>query len=317
MLDSVTWLITRKCRMGCSYCSWMKHSTKEASLEDKLRAMDLMAAWPRAKERFQCLLGGDILWADGYIDIVKRLNELDLPYGFCTSAFDYKRMEDVLPYLRNLSLSVDPAATDGDFSRWAKASAGLYWAGRLQAINKGADIHATLTVDRGNIGNVIPTVKMLSSMGIWSEITMIHWAKKNYDLVDMPASISGFSDLDSDRLEDMAGDLLAMREKDFLIHTSAEQLRAIPEHAINLDWQCTKPNVLVIDFDLSLRMCLHIPGSRVRKWTVFDLTTEQAWEEFYSDWYKDQKEYCSQCFWDCAREVELSSDVDGWFQHKG
>ena len=316
--QTITWIVTNECKFGCHYCKFANRDVAEASLEAKLGALDVMASWPDADKRFICLLGGDILFMPGVVDFVKKLNGLGLPYGFQTSASDYELMEKVAPWLRNFSISVDPVP-HGDMSRWKKGLWGIYWAGRLREQNQSIDVHATITVDRHNYRFVPDTVKMLSDMGIWVEITLVHWHKLRFDFVPAKVVVGGFEPDDVPGLLWMVDMLCDMKSKGAKVHSSVEFLSMIPKYAVELDWKCPKPVNLVLDVDLSVRECLHLPGKRVREYSVFDLKSGQGWEKFMGDWKKDQDELCPKCLWDCQYEAAVGSQdkVDGWFSHRG
>lgn len=317
MFETITWLVTNRCALGCKYCNFKDRKVREASVEDKIEALKVFKEWKDSDKRFICLLGGDIACMEGQDKFLNELNSLDLSYGYQTSGIIMNNMRQVLPYLKNLSISVDPVS-EKDWSRFAKALLGIYWAGRLQGIRPEADIHATITVDRENVRYVPMTAKILSQMGIWVEITMVHWKKSGFDLVPEKKVAKGFEKGDVPLLKSMVQDLLGLKRMHAKIHSTESFLKVIPKYAVDLDWKCPKPVNCVVDVDLSMRCCLHLPGKRVRRWKIFDLKTPESWYKFYQDWMKDQSELCPGCFWDCQLEVAGDAnqeEVDKWFQH--
>ena len=310
MFTNVTWLVTNKCGNKCKYCKFVGRR-KEAIADDKGKALSVLSNWPGASERFIVLLGGDILWMDSLVPFVVDMNYRNLPYGFQTSATDYDKMLEVLPFLRNLSISVDGVVSDPD--RVKKMMYGIFWAGR--ALDKGIDVHATITVDPTNLLQVPGIVQILSSCGIWSEITFVHWKKSTFDLVpDRKAALQGLFYPEKD-LKSVSKKLLLMKENGVLVHSSKKFLESW-HHVHELDWECTEPVSCVIDTDLSMRLCLHLPGRKVRKWSIFDLAEPSSWSRFLKDWNSDATEFCMGCFWDCQFENSMA-DPREWFFHKG
>lgn len=310
MFESITWLTTSKCGMKCSYCNFTNRKI-DATTEQMISTLELLSKWPRSNERFIVLLGGDVLSLHSVKDFVIEMNNLKLPYGFQTSAFSDKLMDDVGPLLTNLSISVDGGVKDK--YRRLKQENGLKWAGYLRKINPFIDIHATITIDKENLLLVPSIVKDLTTRDIWSEITFVHWKKKNFDLVPEKSSMNCVDTTNIEDLRLLGEKLINLKRKGYLIHSS-EQFLSNLHYAINLDWRCNGPSSCVIDSDLSMRMCLHCPGDRVTKWNIFDLTIEN-WPIFLRDWELDQKETCPSCFWDCSFEIEKTSA--DWINHKG
>ena len=314
MFDNITWLVTNKCGLNCKYCNFTNRGIEELDPLTRGKALEFIKALPGSDERFIVLLGGDVLWVPKVVGMVKHLNTLNLPYAFQTSACDASIMEKVLPHLKNLSISVDPCP-EGDASRWLKSNMGLYWAGRAKQLNPDIDIHATITIDAKNYKYVMATVRNLSALGIWSETTLVHWKKGDgYDLVGSQEFTHAFKTEHVSDLKVLAEKLVAFKVSGGLVHSSDAFLRTIPQYAVEMDWECSGPVSLVLDVDLSLRLCLHIKGDRVSKWRLWDLTPER-WEEFRADWELDKKEQCRGCMWDCSMECELNAGKS-WFDHK-
>ncbi len=321
MFETITWIVTNNCNLNCKYCNFAHRELEEATLEDKLKTLHLLKDWPESDKRFICLLGGDIIDMPGVNKFLIKLNNLQFEYGFQTSASNYETMKYLTNHnqIKNLSISVDPIDMT-DYSRSVKAFNGLYWAGYLKALNPGIDIHATITVDRLNIEYVPRTVRILSGLGIWTEITAVHWAKNHFDLVPPKSISNGFMDSkeDRDKIDRMTTSLIEMKHSGYLIHTTEDILKHWKDYATNLNWKCNSPVNAVIDADLSMRLCLHVPGNRVRQWSVLDLLTEEDWQAFLKDWKSDQEELCPKCFWDCQYEVmnQNMDEVHCWFNHK-
>jgi len=314
MFETITWLTTNKCGMKCKYCNFINRG-KEAESNKVMDTLKMFASWPNYKDRFICLLGGDVLSLPNVVDFVLLMNKLELPYGFQTSAYSDELMGSVAPYLNNLSISVD--GNYSDKSRLAKQNNGLKWAERTRKINPNLDVHATITIDKDNIYLVSSLVEMLTQLKIWAEITFVHWKKKNFDLVPEKEIMNCLGEEDKKIIEFTGEYLKRKKKKGYLIHSSDYYLSNL-HHVPNLDWRCSAPRNCVVETDLSMRLCLHCPGNRVRSWSVLDLKPEN-WLKFLSDWRLDQEEMCPNCFWDCQFEIDQIPDnmIADWFNHKG
>jgi len=119
-------------------------------------------------------------------------------------------------------------------------------------------------------------------------------------------------------IDTVAKELILMKRAGVKIHSTEKFLEKLVVHGPGLDWKCPKPVNAVIDADLSMRACLHLPGQRVRRWDAFTLIGEETWKSFLEDWSADQQDLCPCCYWDCQYEVAEGDqdEVDAWFSHK-
>lgn len=316
MFEVITWLVTNKCNNACLNCNF-RNRTREPSENERLQALEIFGRWPKSDQRFVCLLGGDIICMDGISSFARKLNELNLPYGFQTAATHYERMQEVLPIIRNLSISVD-AFVDDEY-RFRKMLTGIFWAGAKRFLNPDSDVHATITIDPWNIEKLSETIKILSQLGIWTELTFTHWKKGTFDLVPERSIALSLGEYLNGSIQRASIKMLDMKEQGYLIHSSADFIASWGRYAHDLSWQCNGPWNCVVDADLTMRVCLHLPGNRVRKWKLSDLADPISWTVFLDDWRLDQEELCPKCFWDCQYEVQMQGTQEGgydWINHK-
>lgn len=319
MFEAITWLVTNRCQLRCTNCSFAGREISESGIEALVHAVRVFASWPGNEKRFVCLLGGDIGTLPHPLTFLEALNFHGLPYGWQTNCYPPANVRALIPHLKNLSLSIDSVVID--HSNLTRMVNGLFSAGYARAINPAIDIHATITIDASNLEHVHRTAHLLSDLGIWVELTFAHWRKPGFDLV--PARDSSALSLEhAPLIRELSTKLLRLKRAGGLIHSSEEFLHAWsdPKLPIDLGWKCSGPANLVLDSDLSVRCCLHLPGKRVRTWTVWDLADTDRWPAFLADWMADQEELCPRCFWDCQFEALNQQHKNGnpdWFAHQG
>ena len=313
MFDLITWLVTRKCGLKCDICNFVT-DIPDPPVEKKIEALEIFKSWEGYSDRFICLLGGDISFMEDVPDFLGTMNYLNLPYGFQTSAIRTSLMKQVYMDLHNLSISADFVTFKEDKWRYLKEFCGLGWAKKCKEINPGVDVHATVTIDKLNVNRVAKGIMRLSDLGIWSELTFLHWKKPGFDLVfdmkDQAASI--------DDVKRLADQVLSLKQLGYLVHSSVEFISSWETYLGGLSWRCDHPYVLMLDADLTMRMCLHHPGRRVRDWSIFHLKNQSSWLIFLKVWEEDRLELCPSCFWDCQFEIcNSKKNPIKWVDHRG
>jgi len=328
---TITWIPTRRCNLSCDYCKFRDNTAKEMSEDDVGRVIKIFNK--HLPDRFICILGGDVtIWKgqrlENFVDELK-----DSYYGLQTNGIlitdEYLQvLKDV--GLKNLSLSLDPSSC-GDRGDKEKAAGHLITVARKISIE---DVHVTLTLDKLNHSNAVEMVKFIDGQGGWSEITPyiaspLPW----YDFGQFSLKYAFRKD-DLHAVQRTMNRLRNLKSEGFKIHTTDEYLAKFAENVCcmpHYKYRCSGMVNLVVDYDGSLRPCLHIRGDRMRKINIFDFENIENvdWASIIeNEWADDVKEQCKGCFWDCQAELDwiyqkwesigqkaIMTKVNSWFSH--
>jgi MoaA/NifB/PqqE/SkfB family radical SAM enzyme len=306
-----TWLANRKCSFNCPSCNLTKNC------EDDLPQNILYSVMDKVKEKFPsivfwCVLGGDVLDLPKPVEFVKELSDRKVFYAITShSKFPYKSMpEDMMKAgLTNWSVSIDQESRP-------KTKYGFKAIDIFKELGQ-KDIHATLTIDRTNINNILELIEKLDSLDVWSEVTPYIWSKS--DMYDFGADINLRPD--EKEISSLLDKLILLnKNKRFKFHNIVEYYEWW-KNDYDFDWKCKYPWGLVIDNDGHYRMCLHCKGKYINKYSIFDNVSNEA---LYYEWKKDQDEFCLGCGWNCQIESEFVysktkslETVKNYFKHGG
>lgn len=313
---SITWFPTRKCNLSCEYCRIAdNHFRKELSFEDALIAMDKINQ--RFPDLFWCILGGDST-AFGRTRLLKLMSEFDrhkIFYGLVSnSKIINKTLAEQLVNeggLTNWTVSVDSLSNLTGY-RGKKASYGLNAIQLFRALHV-KDLHATITVTRNTLSGLPELVKFLSALGVWSEITPIHYAKSSfYDFASFPEDMPDmvFNKDDINHVDEIMHQIIEMKHAGYLVHNLDEYLLDWKNLLVGLEWSCKHYSVLTIDADGNLRPCIHIYGNKLRKINALTLHN-YSWDDIQEAFYQDKKVQCRGCLWNCSYESELVYEATG------
>jgi MoaA/NifB/PqqE/SkfB family radical SAM enzyme len=276
-------------------------------------------------DAFMLFYGGEPMLRKDLADIINYCNKEDIHYTIITNNSDAvqpmidKLMEDT-EYIQGLTSSVDPLILDDksltDDDRYKKCVAGIE---RLQKYKgKINDLVAEITVDNTNIYHLYNLVKMLTDMGINSDITTVDIKKNNYYdfsnvedenlLVKKNKTVKDiFQKIIDDKLDVHMSDTLLMKIWDIL--------------PANLDCGL-EDNVhnMTIDADGSVRLCLRIRGIMTPVMKAYDCFLGEGLHPTYKEMIRiDKKNYCKGCCWTCmlmSRMISEDGDVVDNLIHK-
>ena len=310
----VTWLPTRKCNLRCKECA-----VREFPVERELTTNEIMEAFLATRDRlgdvFHVILGGEPLLLK-LEALIPFWESEGFKYALCSNS--YKLTKGRAQGLISLGLSNWSVSMNSLNMADSRVRAGFnaidLFSGRVP------DIHCTITITQKNIQDVIPLTKKLSSLGVWTEHTFVHWAKnEHYDFASK--RIPELSLTDRELIKYLASKLKSMQRDGCLIHTTPNWFDTWSEYAIDTNWRCNHPWVLVIDANGALKPCLHLHGNRTRKLNILD--SNWSWNDFFYAWGQDIEEQCEGCYHDCAWQCQDLADrgmskeqILEWFAHK-
>ena len=296
--------VNRACPRHCEYCA-----ERAAPLQGReLKVSEWKAAIAHLDSlgiKFHLVLGNDVLMlGDGLLDLIAFLKgRTDYAmYSTMEPTLFSKYKERLLPDLYNLSSGIDVLyGNDSIAEKSRDGLAGLAWL-RFNGIR---DCQGTITIGKNNLEQVEPVVNTLSKLGIHVGLNTMHWNKDgNFDFFPDKKHLKDYVLEDTVRLRQV---IVRLREGllsgEYLIQNPVEYLDSIPEHGTKMSWHCTNPLLVSVDADGSLRCCGYRPGTRLRKYSVFDLGTKLPLDKYDRLWKEDSAE-CPGCFWSYYYMIE-------------
>ncbi len=323
MVHIVSWLLTRKCNLKCSYCRIVRnyrdipeeypqislYHKNEMSTEMILKGLDSFKK--HNSSSFHILYGGEPLLRKDLPEIVHFCNTNDINYTIITNnSNDVQPMiENLLTkvnYITGLTSSVDPVIFDkaatGD--RVEKSIAGLKRLTEFIGIIK--DLVAEITVDNDTLPFLFPLVEKLTELGINSDITFIDIAKsKYYDFSNVTDK-----NLLVEKSQYVQEQLKKIIDADLNVHMAEVLLPKIyNDLPSNMDCEIEK-NIhnLSIDADGTIRLCLRIRGvdtpRRINLSNLFekDFSLNPRLKPMLT---RDKLHYCRLCNWTCMRMSQI------------
>lgn len=322
---ALTVIPLRRCNLKCCYCQISKVKKDELKWYQWVDVIQFLCEkFPTVC--FVCLLGGEItLWGKDFFRFVKLMNErVKVFWNFTSNGIVIN--ERWLRKLKScgmdtLSLSYDGKGLQDEGQR--KKSQKVLDLLKIIKKLKFVEPHITITVDKENIFQLPSIVEFFTQEGFWLEVTPLIFGKTNhYDYAASFNLLEWRFEVSKSILEKVFNKLIEMKEKGFYIHNTKEYLRQFPNYFHLQDWQCEYPVNLVVDCDGTMRLCLHIPGEKVRKYDIFE-NREFDFNQFLKDWKRDFYLYCRGCFWNCQYEplyiycrTGSLEEVKDYFRHR-
>jgi len=207
MIVNSTFFVTRKCNLNCSYCQVKNKKMSELSISEKEDALLVMK---KLGVGINILFGGEpLMLGSGLVELVEFMNNNNIPYAISSNStktlLDKFKQDLIDVGLKNWSVSLDTLKIDKNINKDIRKKSNealdaLDWFKR----NGVPDLHATITVTRKNIDEVKTIVSILSGMGIWSEVTPVHWSKgKLYDMFPVKNKVDYLQESDRPKIEKM------------------------------------------------------------------------------------------------------------------
>ena len=336
-------LISRKCNLNCTYCRiattrFGDYILKPNEYPDSTYYIqnEKSGAWwceiitrlfNHNPEVFFILYGGEIFLHPDHIEIIKHLNNIDAHYTIISSVNDGIRPRidkffEEVKHVKGFTCSIDPGfekgiESCGESDALLKASKGYEFLKYLMTNKLVKDPVAEITCDVDTIHYLEDTIKLLSSEGIWSDITVLDIAKTNY---------YDFSSIENPeylvpKTEQVKQIFERLKNSDYLIHMKDTLLDKIYDILpANLDCEIEKDwHNLTIDSDGSIRLCLRIKGRYITKFDAMQMFTEDGshskeFIDIHEALGADKESQCLGCSWSCPI-MSLSGDNNGIINH--
>lgn len=329
-IQIVSWLLTRRCNLNCSYCAITRdYKNKPSSYpnmkhyhKNEMTTSDVIGILRKLKlhnpDMFHLLYGGEPLLRKDLAQIINFCNEESIHYTIISNNSDEIQplLEDLfveVDYINGFTASIDPVivAKDREFDkdRVKKSVHGYIKMVAYNTLYKDLinDLVAEITVDNETVPYLYELVKMLTNVGINSDITFIDIAHSPY---------YDFSNVtDKNVLVEKTPELEEQFQKIFDekldVHMGKKLcdgiLKILPS---NMDCGIEKDvHNLTIDADGSCRLCLRIRGTMTPKLHAQNVILKDGrisptLKNFIS---KDKAKYCRGCNWSCMCMSDMLS----------
>jgi len=323
----VSWLLTRRCNLHCSYCrisrDYKKRPLSYPSLKDyerrEISTSSIIEALRRFKihnpDCFHIFYGGEPFLRADLPDIINYCNKEKIQYTIITNNSDEVQpaIDKLLlktDYVVGLTSSVDPIVVAGQnvsTDQYKKSIKGLEKFAKLRDVIQ--DLVAEITATKESISSLYDLVKMLTDMGVNSDITVVDIAKSDfYDFSNVtdktvlvpkvPEVYEIFHRIAEDQLNvHMAGVLL-------------DRMYSILPSDLDCKIEDDVHN-LTIDADGTIRLCLRIRGVFTpANFNVinFMLDDGHLHPGLKSSLARDKSFTCRNCNWTCMIMSKIISE---------
>lgn len=304
----LTWFLTHRCNIACSYCATILPEQMTADLD----AADTERA-ARALCRFGAevviLTGGEALMHPHAQLVVDVFNDEGQDFVVLTNATRPVRVTGV----RNISCSIDTADVPTRARRLAvnadaefKSSWG--WELLTTARDRGMEPTASIVVGRHNARHVPQLISTLAEHGVASMLGILHEAHPASGVHWRFRARGEGNTLTQPQAERLSVLLCAMKDAGAPILNDRSYLAAIARHGAALDWHCDTPSDLIVDSDGSVLTCQDWWGHRCKTLNVLDVGDDvDGWCERWATAHRADNAECPGCFWNCTFQAATSS----------
>lgn len=320
--------LTRRCQFKCRGCNVVNYqSAYEMSTEEWMITFDILKSYDVG---FVVLFGGEPTLRNDLPELVKRLNELDLPHTIITNSIRLNRDQDYYekllsskPYGISISINIPKIDSELVFHDDIKSQEGWQLLQKLKEDGYDGDLVGNLALFRTNIKNIPYMVHLLTKQKVWTILTPIHLCSPHESMywwyrgpIDEDNKHLIFTEGDREELKKLS-EFFLRNYDGLLLHNSKWYFENLPNFAIDQNWKCSYWVCPAINPDGSLMACIDRPLSK--PFSVFDLPHK---EKEIMAVFKQTIKDCPGCGWDHMMETNmyaekgLSEEGKIIFQHK-
>lgn len=303
---TATITITRRCNLNCPYCNIPNSNTKELSLQQWKKALDIIANLGIKRLTF---IGGEPTIYPQILDCIDyAVNNKTIDTSIITNALrSYNIIKNCIELgVKKISCSLDTMDINNSISP-VKSKNAISLIEQLEKQNLLQDISMRVytVLSKRNIDDVYNFVKEMSAKNISVYFIPYHWGQeKHYEHRKNENALAFTSKNDIKKLSEIINDLIKLKEDGLLIANSTQYLKNITKHIEYLDWHCSSLSELRIDADGSMMCCCDKKGKVNKKYKIFDLENNNVYNQFLKDRELDRLK-CNGCLWPSSFEAEL------------
>ena len=310
--------IQRYCPRQCPYCI-----AKDVRGKRKLRVHEWQKFFEWADKQgfeFHLILGNESLAYPWIVDFVKMMRgRYYTLYTTFPEPYHPKVTEEVIKAgVYSLSCGVDYIVTEDFTDDYIKSGHGVEV--MCQIKNRIPDHQLTVTIHRKNF-RVLPQIMgVLTRMGFITGASFVEYSHDGkHDFFPTKDKLLDYIFTEEDKEEfDFVMNLVAdgIEEGKYFVQPPPEYFRDAVKYAIDISWHCSKPLILSIEEDGSLRLCAYRKGEELPNYTIFDLVEDRiTLEEVKKLWKKESKK-CPGCYWSYPYICEYWEKHDSEFGKK-
>ena len=322
----VSFLLTRRCNLKCSYCRISRNYKKFPAAYPNLKYYEqhemmteqvieiLRKLKIHNPNCFMIFYGGEPFLREDLPDIINYCNREEIHYTIITNNSDeiQPAIDGLLlksEYVTGLTSSVDPiimADQNINSDQYKKSIKALERFTKLRNVIQ--DLVAEITVTRDSISSLYDLVKMLTDMEVNSDITMVDIAKSDFydfsNVIDKKILVPKSSEV-YEVFQRIKEDKLNVHMADILLDQIYEILPS------ELDCEIEKDvHNLTIDADGTIRLCLRVRGiytPHTFNVNNFMLEDGKLHPGLRPSLAKDKRFTCRNCNWTCMKMSEIIS----------
>lgn len=321
-------LLTRRCNLKCKSCKVIRKDKKEMDLKEWKKAFNIIYSDLGAS--FIALYGGEPLVLEekkllGIIEHLSGWRDRGKDFTIISNsllATPKKLKKMIKAGLDSYTASIDTLSKKDELNMdndaKAKSQEGL--STLLYLKDKIRDTCGIVTITKKNIDDVYNTIKFLSSHGIWAGIDVLHYDKGGCNFSSKKEIMKDLliTREDMPRMIKLADNILKNYNHLLVFPTKKIiQMWKNPKYVVDLNWKCSKPVCLTLECNGELLECDEFQGSRIKKYSIFDLPTK--WLNLQKDYMNDVSMECKGCFWSthvmACQERMLSGEGRNYYSH--
>ncbi len=287
------YFITRRCNGGCAICALRKGTCQEQTFKEAKQSMlDLEKGGVKGVKA----LGGEptlVRWLPVLVSFVN--NETGLRLAILSNCHFNKEMAErlVTAGLDTFFASYDiPETKDHGMREKARKAHEVLAFFRARGLKI---LGVNVVIAPHNVTSIAAIVEKMSSKGIWTNLSSIIHGKGNF-VIRTEMAEGMLADKDRPHLEHLSQKLIELKKAGALITNSDEYILGLGTTGVDLDWHCTKPTMLQLDYDGQVMTCPDREGQK--SFSPCDLLHGEL-DEFERQWKEDASK-CSGCYWSAA-----------------
>ena len=283
-------LITRTCNAKCPYCAVPTIKTKDAPIDELMRAMPII---DRVSD-FLAVQGGEPTLSPNLDTVIEYLSShrsadsfVLVTNGITLKDVKYRQHLKAIG-VENISISYDSFKT---------------WNERLikDIIKEFKYVTICTIYDKFMVGKFIPLLDHLATFGARIVMNPIIWHHDDGFTTwftgprDQPNAIP--MEMKAQVERDMKG-VIANYDRYNLIN-GKQFIEMIPKYGLDMSWHCKQWTTLEVNNDLRVQFCQDLWASQ---YTIFDI--ESKFDEMERAHHEETKR-CSGCYNNCYTEIEF------------